>query len=94
MEMSIEELFNSGKRFCYYISPTQQATEDGYVPSLVFEGVSGYFPLNGRGKGATPWFWGKTLKEAEETASIANEKLGVSEMEAMKIIASSMFIGA
>lgn len=82
------------KRFCYYISPSQNPeTHGGYVPSLVNENEAGYSPMLGNGAGARPWVWGKTLPEAEAVCAKANADLGLSDRDVTVIIASSMRVG-
>ena len=79
------------KPYCFYVHPTQEPTSEGYIPSIVFEGESGHYPMIGNGSHATPWYFGKTLDEAEARCTEENAKRGVSESEATRIITSSMF---
>lgn len=51
----------------------------------------GHSPLTGRGEGATPWYWGKTLEEARKVCAAANLRRGITEEDAIKIVTSSMF---
>jgi len=78
------------KRTCFYIDPTQTPDEDGYIPSLVTEGEPGHAPLTGGGDFQTPWYWGKTLAEAEATAAKANAEQGLSPRDVIDIVMSSM----
>ena len=74
-------------RSCYWISPSQDpAVHGGFVPSIIYENEDGHFPLVGKGEGSAPWVWGKTLDEAEALAKSMNEKRGISEEEANKIL--------
>lgn len=79
-------------RKCYWIDPTQVPDEGGYVPSLVVEGEAGHSPM--RGDASTfqaPWYWGKTLAEANATAERTNlEDFGLDKDEVFEIIFSSM----
>ena len=77
------------RRWCYFI-PAAQYDDNGYIPSIVVEGVAGHFPLAGNGVGSSPWYWGKTLDEAEQTARAKNEELGVSLQAEGNIVMSSM----
>ena len=78
------------KRRCFYIDPTQKPPPEGYVPSLVFEDDPGHCPMLGNGPHAVPWYWGKTLEEAEATCSQVNTKDGLSDRDVVEIICSSM----
>lgn len=84
------------KRKCVWIDPLQakwnpRLDTDGYIPSVVTEGVAGHNPLTGSGDYAEPWFWGKTLAEAEETAATFNmQNFGLPKLEAWTIVASSV----
>ena len=84
----VQELFNEGRRYCWYINPTVSDPEKGYRPCLVFENESGCYP-NGGGT-VEPWYWGKDLKAAERVADRMNEQIGISKEDAFKIVASSM----
>ncbi len=75
---------------CFYIDPGQDPGGEGYIPSLVVKDEPGHFPLSGRGDGAAPWRWGKTLAEAEAVCVKANADRGVDKERAFEIIASSM----
>lgn len=79
-------------RFCYWVNPVQDPDEHGgYVPSCVKEGVSGHFPMTGKGDCSAPWVWGKTYEQAVEICESMNRnKLELSRKEVDKIIASSM----
>ena len=80
------------KRFCYYIPVNGNKDGLGFIPSVVYEGEAGHFPLIGDGSGASPWRWGNTLSEAESICKTRNhEKLGLSDEEINEIIISSMF---
>lgn len=76
---------------CFYINPSQATTEHGYVPSVVVAGEPGHSPLVGRGRCSEPWYWGKTLDEAEATCERLNKRDGVSAELASLIVLSSMF---
>jgi len=77
-------------RECYVILESEQ-DENGYIPSLVRENESGYFPMVGKDELATPWYWGKTKKRAIEVCKRYNQQhFGISQTTADRIIASSM----
>ena len=77
------------KRFCYFI-PAGQYDKKGYIPSAVFEGESGHRPMLGNGACSEPWYWGADYKTACQICDGENAKLGLSQKEVHKIIASSM----
>jgi len=81
------------RRECYYIDPSQVPTKQGYIPSLVTENMPGHVLLSGQGEGSEPWYWGPTLELAEATCKMMNERRGISEEDAFKIVASSMGSG-
>ena len=78
------------KRWIYYIDPSQDPGDDGYVPSIVAEDEPGHAPLKGNGELAQPWYWGKTRADAEARASDENAKRGIDPDEALSILMSSM----
>lgn len=80
-------------RKCFYIDPTQDVDENGYIPSLVTENEPGHAPLVGNGSHAQPWYWGKTLEQANAIAKQQNERLGLTDRDVIEIISSSMFAG-
>lgn len=88
----VHQLLTSGRKHCYYIPfPPAIKVEGGFVPSLVFENEPGHFPMKGDPeKLQEPWVWGPTLKDAEKAAKAMNERMGVSEVDAIRIVASSM----
>ena len=79
-------------RTCFYIPPDQH-DENGWIPSVVTEGEPGHAPLTGNGPCASPWYWGKTLAEAQGTAAVENARLGLTRDEVASIIASSLRTG-
>ena len=77
-------------RYAFWIDPTQPAGHRGFIPSVVFEGVSGHYPMVGRGEHAQPWYWGD-IDTAKRLAADENAKLGLTEQDVSDIIISSMF---
>lgn len=78
------------RRWCFAILDQDPATHDGYVPSVVIEDVAGHFPCMGNGPCAAPYVWGKTKKDAEDIAAAQNSKRGITEYDALNIVASSI----
>ena len=79
-------------RTCFYIPPDQH-DENGWIPSVVTEGKPGHAPLTGNGPCASPWYWGKTLAEAQATADRENARLGLSIEDSLNIVLSSLRAG-
>lgn len=78
------------KKFCYVIIPDQK-DENGYIPSAVFEGKKGHYPMTGKGDCAAPWYWGKDLETAQRICDEQNKTMGISKAEAHKMIAAAMY---
>jgi len=76
-------------KFCYVIIEGQR-DEKGYIPSAVFEGRSGHYPMTGQGKHAEPWHWGETVELAEEVCARMNERMGITKKEALGMVIESM----
>ena len=66
----------------YAILPTLKNDAGEYIPIIVKEGETGYYP--------TDWAWGKDLDEAEKIARAKNRGMGVSDAEAQRLIMASM----
>lgn len=77
------------RRMAFFVDATMH-TPNGYVPAVVYEGESGYYPMIGQGELSEPWYWGHDLTKAEQLADEANAKLGLSPEEAKAIIHSSI----
>ena len=77
------------KKFCYTIVEGQM-DEGQYVPSVIYKGVIGHYPLTGK-EDQVPWHWGQTREEAQKTCDHMNEKLGFTKKEALKWQGYSMF---
>ena len=80
-----------GKRFAYTIVVESTDKDGNYIPCVAIEGERGYRPLSGRGRCSAPWTWGKDYNKANEIADDLNKKMGLSKMEALKIVGSTMF---
>ena len=77
-------------RQCFYI-PENQFDENGWIPSLVTENEPGHAPLTGNGACAAPWYWGRTLGEAQATAVRENARtFGLTAEDSLQIVLSSM----
>lgn len=77
-------------RYAFWINEAQEAGPRGHIPSVVFEGVSGHYPMVGQGELAQPWYWGDTAT-AKDIARRENAKLGLTSDDVLDIITSSMF---
>lgn len=78
----------AGTPYCFYITGTVTTPEGGLVPSIVYENISGHFPLTGK-QGGSPWVWGDDYASASKIAQEANARLGVDADRAMDIVSSS-----
>jgi hypothetical protein len=91
------------KRLCYYIPRDSFVEGRGYRVAVVTEDTAGYvltgtWPYTGAAGETLPYFWGKrdepdsneNYKVACEAATFQNARMGHSDSEVMKIIASSM----
>ena len=77
------------KPWCFWVDETMH-TPNGFVPALVVEGESGYWPMMGNGKGSSPWYWGDTIEKAREVCAKANADRGIDPKRADEIVLSSM----
>jgi len=69
-------------KVAYFIQPTLKTDDGQYIPCIAKEGVSGYF--------VTDWAWGNDIDQAEACAREKNERLGISEEEAQRLVLQSM----
>jgi len=83
------ELLEENRPFCYYVSPDEHEKGKGFRVLVVFEDQPGFFRTGG--KGIEPWYWGPTFRDAEEACRRKNERLGLSDADALRIVCSSMF---
>ena len=77
------------RRQCFYI-PVDQFDDQGYIPSMVTEGIAGHTPMNGNGAQAQPWHWGTSYKEARAICDGENLRIGITREAASEIVLSSM----
>lgn len=68
--------------FCYYVSQANVDEHGAFRPSIVVQNDPCHWPLN--------YTWGKDWKIAEKCCNEKNASMGLSEMDAWKIVASSM----
>lgn len=80
-------------RFITWVDPAWFVEGHGFRVSIVKEGETGHYPTGvwpNDGTETMPWFWGPTIEDAEKCAIAYNKKLGVSPIEAEKILLQSM----
>lgn len=83
-------------RMCYFIADDALYVEDkGYRASIVIENQAGHrptgnWPYSGKVGEVMPYFWGRSLKHAQDTAAEMNRRLGLSKSDVTKIVLSSM----
>jgi hypothetical protein len=80
----------ANKRFALTIVADEQDENGEFIPCVAIEGEKGYRPLRGNGPCATPWHWGKDYNKAMALCDDYNEKLGLTRVEAWKIVGSTM----
>jgi len=78
----------SDGNYCYYIPSSGYEQGKGWRPSIVIEGQPGHYP-NGGGD-VEPWYWGHDYETACKIAADRNAKMGLSEKDVDRIVASSM----
>jgi len=67
----------------------------GFRPVFVIEGETGYhengtWPYEDKVGQVMPWFFGPTIEDARRQVAQMNERLGISEREAVMIVALAM----
>jgi hypothetical protein len=80
-------------RICYHIPVDQTPDpECGYRVAVVEEGVAGYSWTGDAPEGGLkePYYWGKTLAEAQAVARDENLRLGLTEEDVCEIVNSSV----
>ena len=82
-------------RTCYYIPVDGYIEGEGFRVAVVTENEPGYrqtgtWPYTGARGETRPYFWGHDYNDACAIAREQNKKLGLSEEDVIKIIASSM----
>jgi len=82
MNHNRDKLF--GRRHCVVVLSDEYDSERGYRPSLRFEGVEHYFPMNHPDTGK-PWFWGKNVDDCERAAQMLNKRRGLSRADVIEI---------
>ena len=89
LDLSIKgDIEMNNQTWCYTILATQY-DENGFIPSRVDLGVKGHSPMTGP-TGTEPWYWGKTLEEAEATCAHANMKMNLSQDRVFEIECSTL----
>lgn len=79
------------RRWCYWIAETCTHTDGQYIPCMIIEGESGYYPMSGDpAKFQTPWLYGKDIKVARETVDSLNAQRGITKEIAKEIYDSSI----
>lgn len=85
-------------RMILHVDETMYVEGHGFRPVFVVEGEDGYrdngtWPYEGKNGQTMPWFFGHTIEMARKLVREHNERLGVSEEEAFKIVARNMARG-
>lgn len=82
-------------RICYFISGEEYVEGKGYRAAIITENQPGYrltgtWPHKGKRGEVMPYFWGRSLKKANEVAKEMNRRMGLSPEDVAKIVSSSM----
>lgn len=82
-----------------HVDETMHVEGHGFRPVFVVDGESGYrmngdWPYDGKKGSVMPWFFGPTIEDAKRQVVQHNERLGVSEREAIMIVARAMSRGS
>ncbi|GAA3751449.1 hypothetical protein [Micromonospora maritima] len=80
----------AGKRIVMYVDETM-LTERGYRPVMIVEGERGFHEQGDPERLQEPWYFGHDFRTAKRLVDEANERLGISPEEALKIVFASMF---
>lgn len=80
---------SKSKRYAFFVDETMK-TPQGYIPALVTEDEAGFSPMIGNGEFSSPWYWGTDIETARRICAEANAERGISEVEARKIVESSI----
>lgn len=81
-----KEVEMSEARRVYFLLDSQRDENNELIVLIAIENESGYYK--------TDWHWGTDIDVAEKIARKKNEKLGISEDEAHKVVLSTMRKGA
>ena len=89
LRAQVREGITDRPRHCFAVFPDQR-DEGGFIPSVVYEGEGGHYPLRGRGAFAIPWHWGQEYEKALAVCADANRDLGLTEDDVEEIVTSSI----
>ena len=70
------------ERIAFFALENQKNDKGEFQALIAVEGKKGYY--------TTDWFWGTDFATAEAVADARNDRMGISIIEAFKIIASTM----
>lgn len=78
-----------------HVDETMVVEGHGFRPVFVIDGEAGFhangtWPYEGKPGQTCPWFFGPTIEDARRQCNQHNERLGVSEREAVMIVAAAM----
>lgn len=82
-----------------HVDETMLYEGHGFRPVFVVEGEDGWrangdWPYEGKPGQVMPWFFGPTIEDARRQCAQMNERLGISEREAVMIVARAMSRGS
>lgn len=76
-------------KYCYVIMESSK-DENGYIPCIAVEGDESCYQMSGNGPHASPWYWGKDYKTATQIAHEANNKMGITLADEIRITQAGM----
>lgn len=87
------------RRMVMFVDETMLVEGHGFRPVFVVEGEDGFrengtWPYEGKVGQVMPWFFGPTIEDARRQCAQMNERLGISEHEAVMIVAMAMARGS
>ena len=71
------------ERIVFFVLESQINDKGEFKALIAVEGKKGYY--------TTDWFWGTDLATAEAVADARNDRMGISIIEAFKIVAFTMW---
>jgi len=70
------------ERIAFFVLESQRNDKGEFQALIAVEGMKGYY--------TTDWFWGTDFATAEAVADAKNDRMGISIIEAFKVIGSTM----
>ena len=76
---------------CLHETDTLEDGQVKYIPCMIKEGVSGYFPMRGNpAEHQAPWYFGNSHKTCMKYCREYNQRVGLTEKDQQEILISSI----